>query len=97
MAGEETHWFKTLEGYYYRDQWELYDLYNDQEEAFNVASDPVYQTQLQSLQSQLLKWQRATDDPWVCSPSSVWENKGHYPKAGVCLPLDNGLGPNPTH
>ena len=91
MKGQPTNWFKSLQEYYYRDQWELYDLDSDPEEINNVASLPAYQTQLKTLQTQLLAWQRATNDPWVCSPTAVWENEGNYPKTGVCLPLDNGL------
>lgn len=95
MTGGETHWFKTLNDYYYRDQWEMFDLELDPEEKSNVATNPAYQSELESLKSRLLQWQRATNDPWLCSPSSVWENEGFFPKAGVCLTLDNGLGPSP--
>ena len=93
IHGQETFWFKTLKEYYYRDQWELFDLENDPKETYNVASVPSYQTEFESLKKQLLKWQRATNDPWICSPDAVWENEGDYPPSGVCLPLDNGLGP----
>ena len=91
MHGQDTHWFKTLKEYYYRDQWELFDLDNDPWETYNVVSVPSYQTIYESLKAQLLSWQRATNDPWICAPDGVLENMGVYPKSGVCLPLDNGL------
>ena len=46
MAGSPLPWFKTLEEYYYRDQWELFDLNNDPEELKNIAYDPAYQSTL---------------------------------------------------
>ena len=41
--GEPTHWFRTLQRYYYRDEWELYDLSRDPEELKNLASEAGYQ------------------------------------------------------
>ena len=42
IAGESLPWFKTLEEYYYRDQWELFDLEKDPQELDNLAYDPTY-------------------------------------------------------
>ena len=89
--GEETHWFKTLEEYYYRDQWELFDLEKDRKETINVVNDKGYKYVLDDLKEQLRKWQNATNDPWICSPGGVWENKGDYPTTGVCLSQHNDL------
>ena len=44
MSGEALPWFKTLEEYYYRDQWELFDLEKDPEELHNLAYDPAYES-----------------------------------------------------
>ena len=44
MSGERLPWFKTLEEYYYRDQWELFDLEKDPEELHNLAYDPAYES-----------------------------------------------------
>ena len=83
MSGEETHWFKTLEEYYYRSLWELYDITNDSQELKNLADDPAYQDLLSKLQKQLGEWRDDTNDPWICYPEGVLEN-------GVCGTLDNG-------
>jgi len=91
MAGQATHWYKTLNDYYYRAQWELYDLRNDPMELNNLAQDPSHSQLLLELKRSLLQWQNVTQDPWICSPSSVLEDSGNYPKSGVCLPFDNGL------
>ena len=42
LAGEPLPWFKTLEEYYYRDQWELFDLEKDPQELNNLAYNPAY-------------------------------------------------------
>lgn len=89
-AGQETHWYRTLQGYYYRPQWELYDINTDPKELINLAGKPDYQKLLESLQLKLQAWQNVTDDPWICAPSGVLENKGYYPRTGVCLAMDNG-------
>ncbi|KFM78560.1 hypothetical protein X975_04725, partial [Stegodyphus mimosarum] len=50
---------------------------------------PFYKSVQIKLKSSLLNWQRETNDPWICSPSSILENKGkfkHYPQ---CMPLCN--------
>lgn len=89
--GKPTNWFKTLRQYYYRSQWELYDLFHDPKETNNVVDVPSYQDILANLQKQLRNWQAATNDPWLCAPSSVLENEGMFPKSGACLPMHNGL------
>ena len=91
MAGNDTHWYKSLQDYYYRAQWELYDLQSDPMELHNLAIDPTYSHILGNMKQSLLQWQNATQDPWICSPSAVLEDSGSYPKSGVCLPFDNNL------
>lgn len=39
---EPTHWSKTLKQYYYRPEWEFYDLRKDAEEVKNVVGKPAY-------------------------------------------------------
>eukprot|EP00066_Takifugu_rubripes_P006939 XP_003972080.1 PREDICTED: N-sulphoglucosamine sulphohydrolase [Takifugu rubripes] len=84
---EPTHWFKSLEQYYYRERWELYDSRTDPLETVNLASDPSYSTVLENLRQSLQKWQWETGDPWVCGPDYVLEDKLE-PR---CRPLYNGL------
>lgn len=84
---EPTHWFKSLEQYYYRERWELYDSRADPLERVNLASDPSYSTVLENLRQSLQKWQWETGDPWVCGPDYVLEDKLE-PR---CRPLYNGL------
>ncbi|XP_032994898.1 LOW QUALITY PROTEIN: N-sulphoglucosamine sulphohydrolase [Lacerta agilis] len=87
QAGQPTHWNKTLRGYYYRERWELYDHSLDPTESRNLASDPRYAQVLEELRGLLLKWQWETDDPWVCLPDGVLEDK----PSPQCRPLHNEL------
>ena len=84
MNNQPTHWFKTLNQYYYRDQWELYDIENDPHELKNLATNSKYSNILKELQDKLHKWRDATDDPWICWPQGV------HLGGEVCHPLDNG-------
>ena len=91
MQGKTTNWFKTLRDYYYRSEWEMYDLAHDPQESNNIGGSPAYLSIFLDLKKRLLEWQMATNDPWICSPSGVLENRGKFPSSGVCLPLDNGI------
>lgn len=84
MSNQPTHWFKTLKEYYYRDQWELFDLQNDPHELKNLANDPQHQSVLEDLKSKLTDWRKATDDPWLCWPQGVL-------LGSTCHTLNNGL------
>ncbi|XP_046382040.2 N-sulphoglucosamine sulphohydrolase-like [Haliotis rufescens] len=75
-------WFKSMSEYYYRSEWELYDIRADFKERINLAFDSAHQTVLESLQKQLYAWLWETDDPWVCLPRAVVSEKH-------CYPLDN--------
>ncbi|XP_053939271.1 N-sulphoglucosamine sulphohydrolase isoform X1 [Cuculus canorus] len=86
-AGQPTHWNKTLHQYYYRDRWELFDCSRDPTESQNLAHDPHYAAVFQLLRTQLLKWQWDTNDPWVCAPDAVLEEK----LSPQCQPLYNEL------
>ncbi|XP_067685524.1 N-sulphoglucosamine sulphohydrolase-like [Haliotis asinina] len=82
----ETHWFKPLNTYYYRDQWELYDHQADPMELRNLANVTEYQSVLESMKKQLFEWQTVTSDPWRCYPAGVLEG-------ARCEPLYNGESP----
>lgn len=84
---QPTHWFKSLEQFYYRERWELYDTRTDPLETKNLVSDPSLSAVLESLRQSLQKWQWETSDPWVCGPDYVLEEK----LEPHCRPLYNGL------
>ncbi|KAH9365406.1 hypothetical protein HPB48_019618 [Haemaphysalis longicornis] len=88
---EPLHWSKTLRGYYYRDEWELYDLEGDRDELKNLAYNASYATIFEELKQTLLKWQRTTNDPWICAPHSVLEDSGAFKQDPQCLPLHNEM------
>ncbi|GIY35196.1 n-sulphoglucosamine sulphohydrolase [Caerostris extrusa] len=75
---KETHWYKNLTDYYYRPEWELFDLEKDSNERHNVVNNAAYHSIRATLQKMLLDWQISTNDPWICSPSGVLENKGRF-------------------
>ncbi|GFR64117.1 N-sulfoglucosamine sulfohydrolase [Elysia marginata] len=81
-TGQPTHWFKTLAQYYYRDEWELYDLIADPKELKNLATDPSHKQVLAELQSTLRDWLFQTKDPWRCMPHDML-------LGGQCYPMDN--------
>ncbi|GFY62658.1 n-sulphoglucosamine sulphohydrolase [Trichonephila inaurata madagascariensis] len=87
----ETHWYKNLFNYYYRSEWELFDLRQDPHEMHNIANNSSYSSVLIKLQNMLMDWQIKTNDPWICSPSGVLENKGKFKEKPTCLPLFNGI------
>ncbi|KAM6972310.1 N-sulfoglucosamine sulfohydrolase [Aplochiton taeniatus] len=87
QSGKPTRWFKTLQEYYYRDRWELYDIRSDPGERRNLVLDPSHRAVLESLRQGLEKWQWDTGDPWVCGPDYVLEDK----LEPHCRPLYNGL------
>ncbi|XP_038570059.1 N-sulphoglucosamine sulphohydrolase-like isoform X1 [Micropterus salmoides] len=84
---EPTHWFKSLQQYYYRERWELFDSRADPLETRNLVADPSYSAVLENLRQSLQKWQWETGDPWVCGPDYVLEDK----LQPHCRPLYNGL------
>lgn len=85
----ETFWLKTLSEYYWRPEWELYDLKEDPEELINVVNKKKYKTILNSLRKKLYNWMTNTKDPWLCSPHAVLEDKGNYKNNMQCLSLFN--------
>lgn len=91
ITGEELPWYKTLEEYYYRPQWELFDLQVDFTEKNNMAGNMRYKVVLSRLQRYLKHWQNITDDPWVCSPGGVLQDSGSYAHRHQCMQLYTGL------
>lgn len=88
-TGQPLPWKVTLQEYYSRDEWQLYDRKADPLELINVAEKPLYQHIVQSLKSELLTWQNTTSDPWLCSPHAVLENSGNHKFEPFCLKLYN--------
>ena len=82
--GEKTYWYRSLHQYYYRDEWELYDLETDPEELHNLSGESEYAEILKELQEQLHTWQDYTNDYWICLPGGKYDT-------GKCYPLDNGF------
>ncbi|CAB3223501.1 unnamed protein product [Arctia plantaginis] len=83
-------WYKTLKQYYYRPQWELYDIRADPAETNNLHGKPSLEQVEAGLRERLHHWQMATQDPWLCSPDAVLEHDG-ADSDSVCRSLDNGL------
>ena len=79
-----TKWFKTLTQYYWRDQYELYDIVNDPFELKNLVNDPNHAKTLAELKDKLHDWRDTTDDPWICWPQGV------YLGGEKCYSLNNG-------
>uniref|UniRef100_A0A1Y1LQD7 Sulfatase N-terminal domain-containing protein n=3 Tax=Photinus pyralis TaxID=7054 RepID=A0A1Y1LQD7_PHOPY len=88
-AHHPLNWFKTLQSYYIRPEWELYDLKMDAGELNNLAGKKSYKKILQELQVKLSNWQKVTNDPWLCAPHSVLENVGEFRSSPQCMGLDN--------
>ncbi|MCL4132611.1 UNVERIFIED_CONTAM: hypothetical protein GTU68_015475 [Idotea baltica] len=89
MSNETLNWYKTLNDYYFRPEWELYDLKLDEEERLNVAKKKSYSKIFIWLASRLFKWQKNTSDPWLCSPHGVLQDSGTYKNHHMCFPLYN--------
>ncbi|GFO31473.1 N-sulphoglucosamine sulphohydrolase-like [Plakobranchus ocellatus] len=89
--GLPLHWYKTLKEYYYRPQWELYDIRSDPREEVNLAGKQQFVEIFKSLRIQLNFWQNITADPWICAPGGVLEYQGKHKAHPVCLSLENGL------
>lgn len=86
---QNLEWFKTLKQYYNRDEWELYDIKHDPEELNNIALKASSKNIFEDLKTRLFNWQKDTNDPWLCSPHGVFENKGIFKNNPQCLDLDN--------
>ncbi|XP_054155241.1 N-sulphoglucosamine sulphohydrolase-like [Oppia nitens] len=83
------YWFKTLQQYYYRQEFELFDLKYDSIEAKNIYSYMKYNNITKNLKNKLKKWRTITNDPFICSPHYVLQDTGDYKSHPKCLPLFN--------
>ena len=88
---EPLHWFKTLDKYYYRPRYELYNRTSDALEYKNLAYDEQYSKLRFQLANELKIWQKLTWDPWLCSPWGVLEDAGAYKEQPTCMGLLNEL------
>ena len=43
QTNQSLHWYKSLQEYYFRPEWEMYDTKADPQEKHNVAKKPFYQ------------------------------------------------------
>lgn len=82
--GVPTGWYRSLDQYYYRTQWELYDLNTDPKELKNLIDKPSYKSVFKELRQELLTWQKNTGDIWICSPQGVLVGES-------CEPMDNDV------
>lgn len=69
----------------------MYDLRKDAEELNNLVGKASFQDIFKNLKEKLFNWQKATDDPWICAPHAVLENKGKYKNNPQCLSLQNNF------
>ena len=86
LGNKSNGWFKDLHSYYYRSEWELYDLSSDPQETKNLIDDPSQKPFISSMKEFLVSWQNITNDPWLCSPGGELVGT-----AGTCKSLSNGF------
>ncbi|KAL9894779.1 N-sulfoglucosamine sulfohydrolase isoform 1-T6 [Glossina fuscipes fuscipes] len=80
-------WYRSLQSYYERPEWELYNIKSDTMERHNLAEQPEYKNVLKVLKQRLHEWQASTNDPWLCAPHAVLQAQGIYKDNPVCLTL----------
>lgn len=90
-TNQQLPWYKTLQDYYYRPEWELFDLKMDPIEVQNLANKPSHADILSTLKTDLQVWLNRTHDPWICGPNAVLQDKGFYKTNPQCLPLYNEI------
>ena len=73
IKGKTLPWTKNLTTYYFRNEWELFDLKNDPQELNNLYFNKTMKKTLKLMKKMLFDWQNQTYDPWICSPHSVLE------------------------
>ncbi|KAK4011951.1 hypothetical protein OUZ56_021056 [Daphnia magna] len=86
LNGLPLHWIKELSDYYFREEWEMFDLKEDPKECVNLHRKKKYREIFVELKEKLFMWQKSTYDPWLCAPHGVLlEN----PQGPFCAPLHN--------
>ena len=81
----ETKWFKSLQDYYYRSEWELYDVEKDPLETKNLIDDSSLTSVITDMKEKLKDWMQVTNDPWLCMPG------GEKAGGSKCSTFFNGL------
>ncbi len=81
-------WYKEIGDYYFRPEFELYDIIKDPRELKNLAVDQQFSPVFKKLKTKLHRWMKETQDPWLCAPHAVKEGKKKSPLPG-CYPLYN--------
>ncbi len=61
---------RSMEAFFHRPEFELYDLENDPDEVVNLAGQPEQAARLSELTGKLKAFQERTKDPWII----VWED-----------------------
>lgn len=84
-------WYRTLQSYYRRPEWELYDIIRDSLERYNLVNDPKYLDTFKKLRERLSKWQNDTKDPWRCAPHAILQDNGIFAENPVCLTLEHEI------
>ncbi|CAH0385228.1 unnamed protein product [Bemisia tabaci] len=84
-------WSRSLKSYYYRPEWELFDLSTDKKEVKNIAYNNTFSEVFSDLKKRLWRFQNKSNDPWICGLGAVFENSGTFKQKPRCLPLYNGL------
>ena len=49
----------------------------------------MIQETFEDMKQSLKAWQSKTEDPWICAPHAVLENKGRFKDNPNCMPLYN--------
>ncbi|XP_011498100.1 PREDICTED: N-sulphoglucosamine sulphohydrolase [Ceratosolen solmsi marchali] len=89
-ANQSLRWYKnSLKAYYYRPEWELYNLKQDPEELNNIITKKSMKSIFDELRNKLLDWQKRTKDPWLCSPNGVLEPIEEDKNNFKCMNLEN--------
>ena len=71
-------WFITLKEYYYRNEWQMYNISADPQEQKNLATDPKFESVFTIMAKILNKWLVDTNDPWRCLPHGELEGDTCY-------------------
>ena len=88
--GRPLAWIKSLKAYYFRPEWELFDLQTDPLEMTNLMRfKKKYNETFLELKGLLETWQKETYDPWLCAPHGVLLDVGRNPQDPLCAPLHN--------
>nr|CAH0102394.1 unnamed protein product [Daphnia galeata] len=86
LNGRPLRWIKELKDYYFREEWEMFDLKTDPKECVNVHRKKKYKEKFSELKEKLFQWQKSTYDPWLCAPHGVLLENAEGP---FCAPLHN--------